>query len=42
MPKERPEIDLLADPDREAFGLFYDRHVAAVTAYVGARCAGRT
>jgi RNA polymerase sigma-70 factor (ECF subfamily) len=33
----RPDAELLADPDPEAFGAFYDRHLPAVTAYVGRR-----
>jgi RNA polymerase sigma-70 factor, ECF subfamily len=37
MVSERPDDELLADPDPEAFGAFYDRHLAAVTAYVGRR-----
>jgi DNA-directed RNA polymerase specialized sigma24 family protein len=33
----RPDAELLADPDPEAFGAFYDRHLPAITAYVGRR-----
>jgi RNA polymerase sigma-70 factor, ECF subfamily len=37
MVSARPDAELLADPDPEAFGAFYDRHLPAVTAYVGRR-----
>ena len=37
MPSARADSELLTDPDPEAFGAFYDRHLPAVTAYVGRR-----
>jgi RNA polymerase sigma-70 factor (ECF subfamily) len=35
--RERSDGELLADPTPAGFGCFYDRHVRAVTAFVGAR-----